>query len=90
MHEGWRDVLGAWEELGPRVDEYRELDHERVLVLFHYSGRGQTSGLELGQLRTHGANVFHVRAGKRPLSPASSSAPRWGHAACGPGGLYLE
>jgi ketosteroid isomerase-like protein len=64
MHEGWRDVLGAWEELRPRVDEYRELDHERVLVLFHYGGRGQTSGLELGQLRTHGANVFHVRGGK--------------------------
>jgi hypothetical protein len=46
------------------VDEYRELDDERVLVLSHYSGRGKTSGLELGQIQAKGAGLFHVRRGK--------------------------
>src|SRR6476661_5545443 len=54
MIEGWRQVLGAWDGLRPQVDEYREINHERVLVLFHYAGRGKTSGLELEQMRTHG------------------------------------
>jgi ketosteroid isomerase-like protein len=64
MVEAWRDVMSAWEGLRPQMDECRELDDERVLVLFYYSGRGKTSGLELGEMRTRGANVFHVREGK--------------------------
>jgi hypothetical protein len=28
------------------------------------SGRGKTSGVELGQMRSKGANVFHIRGGK--------------------------
>ena len=64
MSEGWRDFLAAWEDFRPEVDEYRELDDERVLVLQHYSGRGKTSGLELGQMHTEGASLFHIRAGK--------------------------
>ena len=47
-----------------RVDEYRELDDERVLVLYHFFGRGKASGLELGQVRTQAAHVFHVREGQ--------------------------
>jgi ketosteroid isomerase-like protein len=39
-------------------------DHGRALVLYHFTGRGKTSGLELGQIQTKGANVFHVRDGK--------------------------
>jgi ketosteroid isomerase-like protein len=35
-----------------------------VLVLLRFSGRGKTSGLELGQMRAKGANVIHVRDGK--------------------------
>ena len=35
-----------------------------MLVLTHRVGRGKTSGLEVGQMRTQGANVFHVRDGK--------------------------
>ncbi len=45
-------------------DEYRALDDERVLVLMHFSGRGKTSGLEVGGIRMKGANLFHVRGGK--------------------------
>jgi ketosteroid isomerase-like protein len=46
------------------VDEYSELDQERVLVLTRSSGRGKTSGLELGQVHTQAAHVLHVRDGK--------------------------
>jgi ketosteroid isomerase-like protein len=46
------------------VDEYRELDDERVLVLIRRSGHGKTSGLELGQMRTQGAALWHIRDGK--------------------------
>jgi ketosteroid isomerase-like protein len=64
MTETWREFLGAWEELRVEADEYRELDAERVLVLAHWSGRGKTSGLELGQMRTKSASLFHIRGDK--------------------------
>jgi ketosteroid isomerase-like protein len=64
MAEGWRDVLGAWESLRGEVEAYRELDADRVLVLFRYGGRGKTSGLELGHVGAKSAQVFHVRDGK--------------------------
>jgi ketosteroid isomerase-like protein len=51
----------AWEEYHSRVEEYRELDDERVLVLTYATGRGRTSGLETAQRR---ANLFHLRGGK--------------------------
>src|SRR5438128_9499739 len=64
MAEGFRDWLSAWEAYRVEADEYRELDDERVLVLVRNIGRGKTSGLELGRLRSKGAGVFHVRGGK--------------------------
>ena len=47
MAQAMREFLSAWEGLHARVDEYRELDDERVLVSARWSGRGKTSGLEL-------------------------------------------
>ena len=64
LAEGWREWLSAWEEVRVEADEFRELDAERVLVLHHYSGRGKTSGLELGQMRAKGAALYHIRRGK--------------------------
>jgi ketosteroid isomerase-like protein len=64
MAEGFRNFLNAWEGLRVAPDEYRELDDELVLVLVNLSGRGKTSGLELGQMRTEGAHLFQVRDGK--------------------------
>jgi ketosteroid isomerase-like protein len=64
MAEGWRDVISAWDHPRSDVDEYRELDDERVLVLFRYIGRGKASGLEIGESGAKGASVVHVRGGK--------------------------
>ncbi|MEK6328714.1 MAG: nuclear transport factor 2 family protein [Actinomycetota bacterium] len=64
MAEAWREALGAFEELRCEADEYRALDDERVLVLMRFSGRGKTSGLEVGDIQMKGANLFHVRGGK--------------------------
>jgi hypothetical protein len=62
--EGWRGWLSAWKEYGVAVDDYHELDEERVLVLVHQHGRGKTSGLEIGQMSAKGASLFRVRDGK--------------------------
>jgi hypothetical protein len=40
MAEGTREFLSAWEDYRAKVEEYRELDDERVLVLVRASGRG--------------------------------------------------
>lgn len=40
------------------------LDDERVLVLMHFSRRGKTSGPEVGDTRTKGANSFQLQGGK--------------------------
>jgi ketosteroid isomerase-like protein len=64
MAEGWRDFPGAWKDFRIEAEEFRELDSERVLVLGHYTGRGKTSGLELGEMRTSGAGLWHICGGK--------------------------
>jgi ketosteroid isomerase-like protein len=64
MGEAWRVRLSVWEDFRFAVDECRELDDERVLVLDYFSARGKASGLSLEQIRPEGANVFHVRDGK--------------------------
>jgi hypothetical protein len=61
MAEGFRDFANAWAEYHVEVDEYRELDGERVLVLNRASARGKISGLEVGQLWSKGASLVHVR-----------------------------
>jgi hypothetical protein len=44
--------------LNPRQDD------ERILVFHRYSGRGKTSGLEIGQIASKGADLFHITDGK--------------------------
>jgi len=61
---GMRESLSAWQNLRTTVDEYRELDEKRVLVLLRYSGRGKTSGLELDALSTRGADLIEIHEGK--------------------------
>jgi ketosteroid isomerase-like protein len=62
--EGFRPFLSAWKGFRVVADEYRELDHERVLVLVQFHGQGKTSELEMGQMRSQGATLFHVSDGK--------------------------
>jgi ketosteroid isomerase-like protein len=64
MASRWREWLGAWEDYSIEVDEFRELDDERVLVLNRYRGRGRASGLELGHMQVQAATLLHVRGGK--------------------------
>jgi ketosteroid isomerase-like protein len=64
MEHAFRDFLGTWEDWRVEAEDFRQLDDERVLVPFRFSGRGKASGLELGQVATRGANLFHVRDGK--------------------------
>jgi ketosteroid isomerase-like protein len=64
MAAGFREFVNAWEEYRVEVDEYRELDDERVLVFLRLRGRGKASGLDLGQMHTKAANLLHVLDGK--------------------------
>jgi ketosteroid isomerase-like protein len=60
----WRDFLKAWEDFRISVDEYCEIDGDRVLVFDRFGGRGKTSGVGLGEAASKGLNVFHLRDGK--------------------------
>jgi ketosteroid isomerase-like protein len=64
LADAWHYWTDEWADFRAEPDEYRELDEERVLVLIRRSGRGKTSGLELGEMRTLGAALFHVCDGK--------------------------
>src|SRR4030088_1101003 len=64
MTESWRSQISAWEAFHAVADEFRQLDDERVLVLSHIGGRGKTSGLDIGHMRTKGAGLFHIRRDK--------------------------
>jgi len=60
----WRDAANVWVGYRAEAEAFRELDGERVLVLMRQHGRGKASGLDLGEMRTRAATVFHVRDGK--------------------------
>ena len=64
MAEGNREAISVFENFRIEVDDDRELDDERVLVFDDRSGRGRMNGLELAQMRTQSAHVFHVRGGE--------------------------
>jgi ketosteroid isomerase-like protein len=60
----YREWLSTWQDVRFASTDFRELDHQRVLVLGYYLGRGKTSGLELGRIRSQVAALFHIRSGK--------------------------
>jgi ketosteroid isomerase-like protein len=61
---GWYGFLAAWEDFRVEVDEYREIDSERVLVLNRFGGRGKTSGLDIWEMQAKGANLYRIDDGK--------------------------
>jgi ketosteroid isomerase-like protein len=64
MIDAYREVMNAWEGYSAKAEEYRELDGERVLVLQRLSGRGKTSGIEIGEIQPNAAGVFYVHDGR--------------------------
>ena len=61
MSQTTRDILTAWEDFRQVSDEFRDVDAERVLVLFRGTGRGKRSGVDV---QSKWANVFHLHDGK--------------------------
>jgi hypothetical protein len=64
MAHALHDILSAWEDFRLVVDEYREPDRERVLVLDRNGGRGKASGLDIDDTRAEGAQIFCMNRGK--------------------------
>jgi ketosteroid isomerase-like protein len=64
IEDVWREYLSTWEGYRLTLDGDRELDDERILALFLFGGRGKTSRVDLGQLDSQGAAVFHIHDGK--------------------------
>jgi ketosteroid isomerase-like protein len=64
MAQGARDLFRAWEGVMSETEGYRSLEGERVLVLDRRHGRGKTSGLELGRVRTGGATLWQLHDGR--------------------------
>lgn len=64
MADAWRSFLDAWEGFRAGESELHEVDANRVLVLSDTSGRGRTSGVELGQMGMKGAALLEFREGK--------------------------
>jgi ketosteroid isomerase-like protein len=64
MAEAARSRLSTADDLRAVADDYRELDDERILVSYRRVGRAKHTGMNLAQVRSRGANVFHVREGK--------------------------
>ena len=64
MAETFRRNLAGWADFRIEVEEYRELDGERVLVLTRTTAHGKAAGHVVGQMRTKGAVLYYVHAGK--------------------------
>jgi len=64
LAEGFRDWASAWEDVGIEMGTCREIDDGRVLVLTNVHGRGKRGGLDLGEIGTPHANLWHIREGK--------------------------
>ena len=64
LAEGWGSFLSVWENYTAEAEDYIELDDERILVPLRNTGQGKASGLDVGEVRSKGANLFHIRNGK--------------------------
>jgi hypothetical protein len=64
MARMWWDVRRTFDELRVEATEFREIDHERVLVLTEASGTTTRSRMTMPPEWTRGAAVYRVRDGK--------------------------
>jgi hypothetical protein len=63
MARVWKGFLAAYDDFLATVEEYREIDAQRILVLLRFSGRGKASGLEIGSMSTRNASVYDIDGG---------------------------
>ena len=64
MSAAFYEVLSPYTDYRVTAEEFRELGDGRVLVLHSYSGVGKTSGLQIGEIASTGADLFHLRDGR--------------------------
>jgi hypothetical protein len=55
--------MTQWRDARVDVENYRELDSERIPVLLDFVGKGRASGVEIARARTRGANLFQIDNG---------------------------
>jgi len=59
----FREVIAPFDDFRVNVEEYREIDRRRVPALVKFSGRGKTSGLEIGRVDTNNACLLDIDGG---------------------------
>ena len=59
-----REIDSTAEDYRRVVEEYREVDDERILTVHRRSGRFKTSGIELNEVGGRGAAMWHIHDGK--------------------------
>ena len=64
MAKAWGDVLSAYIDHRMVVEEIREIDEERVLVLASFGGRGKASGIDAWAGTKPGVTLYQVRNGR--------------------------
>jgi ketosteroid isomerase-like protein len=64
MRERFRGWLSLWQDYRIRAEDYRDIDDERVLVVFRFVGTGRGSGIDIAQVRANGAHLFHLHGGR--------------------------
>jgi ketosteroid isomerase-like protein len=57
----WTEILDAWDEFSPQIDEVIECGPERLITPTTVRGRGKGSGIEI---EAHGAVLWTLRDGK--------------------------
>jgi hypothetical protein len=63
MAKAWGDLLSAYTAYRSTVEEMREIDAERVLVLGSFGGMGKASGIGAVEGMRKGAALYQVREG---------------------------
>src|SRR5438128_11918250 len=61
MSATWRETLRVWEDVHTEVDEYRELDDQRLVEHPRRSGPGRASGFDLAVDTRTSAHVPTIR-----------------------------
>jgi len=65
MAKAWGEVLAAYADNTIVIEEIRQIDDERVLVLCAFTGRGKASGIGASEgIRMDGATLWQIHNGK--------------------------